>query len=77
MNPPPYSWLICSDCGNVFRSDEGAQSSVVVGTGPTAESRTYEAPPYSYDPRNGCCLACWICPGWHTNARIPDAHKRN
>jgi hypothetical protein len=54
--------LICRDCGNVYRSDEGRQ---------------YTDPPYNWAPGNGYCLACWICPGWHEDRRPQEQVERN
>jgi hypothetical protein len=57
--------LICRDCGNVYRSNEAE------------EFMDYTQPPFNYDPGNGYCLACWICPGWNEGERPADKVSRN
>jgi hypothetical protein len=63
--------LICRDCGNVYRSDEGEQSTVR-----GFELVYYTQPPYNYNPGNGYCLGCWICPGWNEGERPADEVMR-
>jgi hypothetical protein len=69
-----FTWLICRDCGDVFRSDEGRQYTTTIGCGPNSEMRTYAEPPYDWHPANGYCLTCWLIADASWKQPFPNAN---